>query len=48
LPEPLYHHHRLIGDETGRKLSKSAGDRSLRSLRRAGVTPTDIRQLLSQ
>jgi glutamyl-Q tRNA(Asp) synthetase len=48
LPEPLYHHHRLIGDETGRKLSKSAGDRSLRSLRQAGVTPDDIRQLLSQ
>jgi glutamyl-Q tRNA(Asp) synthetase len=48
LPEPLYHHHRLIGDDTGRKLSKSAGDRSLRSLRQAGVTPQHIRQLLSQ
>ena len=31
LPTPLYHHHRLIGDEAGRKLSKSAGDRSLKS-----------------
>jgi glutamyl-Q tRNA(Asp) synthetase len=48
LPEPVYHHHRLIGDDTGRKLSKSAGDRSLRSLREAGVTAGDIRQLLSQ
>ena len=48
LPEPLYHHHRLIGDETGRKLSKSAGDRSLRSLRQAGVTPQHIRQFFSQ
>jgi glutamyl-Q tRNA(Asp) synthetase len=48
LPEPLYHHHRLIGDDTGRKLSKSAGDRSLRSLRQAGVTPQHIRQFFSQ
>jgi len=47
LPEPLYHHHRLIGDDTGRKLSKSAGDRSLRSLREAGVTPAEIRELLA-
>jgi glutamyl-Q tRNA(Asp) synthetase len=48
LPEPLYHHHRLIGDDTGRKLSKSAGDRSLRALRQAGVTPHHIRQFFSQ
>jgi glutamyl-Q tRNA(Asp) synthetase len=43
LPTPLYHHHRLIGDEEGRKLSKSAGGRSLRSLREAGATPDEIR-----
>jgi glutamyl-Q tRNA(Asp) synthetase len=46
LPTPLYHHHRLIGDEDGRKLSKSAGDRSLRSLREAGVTPQQIIEAL--
>lgn len=46
LPEPVYRHHRLIGDETGRKLSKSAGDRSLRALREAGVTPEEIRAAL--
>jgi glutamyl-Q tRNA(Asp) synthetase len=46
LPVPLYHHHRLIADETGRKLSKSAGDTALRVLREAGVTPTEIRQRL--
>jgi len=44
LPVPLYRHHALIGDETGRKLSKSAGDRSLASLREAGVTPEEIRR----
>ncbi len=46
LPEPVYRHHGLIGDETGRKLSKSAGDRSLRALREAGVTAEEIRELL--
>jgi glutamyl-Q tRNA(Asp) synthetase len=45
-PEPVYHHHRLIGDEMGRKLSKSVGDRSLASLRQAGVTPKEIRRAL--
>jgi glutamyl-Q tRNA(Asp) synthetase len=45
-PEPVYHHHRLIGDEAGRKLSKSAGDRSLASLRQAGITPEEIRRTL--
>ena len=46
LPQPVYIHHRLIPDETGRKLSKSAGDRSLASLRQAGVTAEEIRREL--
>ncbi len=45
LPEPVYHHHRLILDTDGRKLSKSAGDTSLRHLRERGTTPQDIRLL---
>ncbi len=44
LPAPVYHHHRLLTDETGRKLSKSARDVSLRMLRNQGVTPAEIRQ----
>ena len=43
LPVPTYHHHELIGDETGRKLSKSAGDMPLRDLREQGVSAPDIR-----
>lgn len=45
LPEPVYCHHLLVLDETGRKLSKSHGDKSLRSLRREGRTREDIIRL---
>jgi len=46
LPTPAYHHHRLILDESGRKLSKSAGDLSLAALRADGATPADIRAMV--
>jgi glutamyl-Q tRNA(Asp) synthetase len=46
LPAPLYHHHRLITDEQGRKLAKSARDTSLQSLREGGATPDDIRRMV--
>lgn len=44
LAQPFYHHHRLILDEEGRKLSKSIGSAGLRHLRQQGATPADIRQ----
>lgn len=37
LTAPIYHHHWLILGEDGRKLSKSEGAKSLRSLRRTGI-----------
>lgn len=46
LPAPHYHHHELIGDETGRKLSKSAGDISLRALYEQGISADAIRRAL--
>jgi glutamyl-Q tRNA(Asp) synthetase len=46
LPEPLYHHHPLIGDENGRKLAKSEASTGLAELRAAGVTPREIRARL--
>jgi glutamyl-Q tRNA(Asp) synthetase len=46
LPAPVYRHHRLIADATGRKLSKSARDTSLRSLRERGATAEEIRRLV--
>ena len=46
LPEPRYRHHRLIRDDAGRRLSKSARDMGLRELRAAGKSPADIRRMV--
>lgn len=46
LPEPIYHHHRLVTDAAGRKLSKSDGDTGLAQLRAKGLSATDIRHLV--
>jgi glutamyl-Q tRNA(Asp) synthetase len=45
LPEPAYHHHRLVLDSDGRKLSKSSHATGLRELREAGATIADIRRM---
>ena len=44
LPPLLYHHHRLILDAEGHKLSKSTQATALRELRRQGATPAEIRR----
>ena len=46
LSEPVYHHHRLIVDAAGRKLSKSTSATSLRELRAGGATAVDIRRMV--
>jgi glutamyl-Q tRNA(Asp) synthetase len=46
LPMPAYHHHRLLLDEDGRKLSKSTQATALRELRRKGLLPSDIRGMI--
>jgi glutamyl-Q tRNA(Asp) synthetase len=46
LPEPIYHHHRLILDGEGRKLSKSTRATGLRELRAGGASPADIRSMI--
>ncbi|MEM9988507.1 MAG: tRNA glutamyl-Q(34) synthetase GluQRS [Pseudomonadota bacterium] len=45
-PRPLYHHHPLITDENGERLSKRQRSLTLRSLRQSGVSPNDIRKRL--
>ena len=46
LPQPIYHHHRLILDAGGRKLSKSLASTSLRALRADGLSAAEIRRNL--
>jgi glutamyl-Q tRNA(Asp) synthetase len=43
-PAPVYHHHRLVLDQTGRKLAKRDPSTTLRDLRAAGRTPADVRR----
>ena len=46
LPQPLYHHHRLIRDEHGKRLAKRDDARALRLYREQGCSPADIRRML--
>jgi glutamyl-Q tRNA(Asp) synthetase len=45
LAAPRYHHHRLLLDAAGKKLSKSTAATGLRELRAQGLTPADVRRL---
>jgi len=45
-PAPRYHHHRLILDADGNKLSKSTLATGLRELRAHGASAADIRKLV--
>jgi glutamyl-Q tRNA(Asp) synthetase len=46
LDRPVYHHHKLLTDETGQRLSKRNASLALRALRAAGVTPAELRARL--
>ncbi len=41
-PTPIYHHHALITDPSGRKLSKTAKDQTIESLRMNGMSSADV------
>jgi glutamyl-Q tRNA(Asp) synthetase len=42
LPAPFYHHHRLLRDATGQKLSKSSRAQPLRAFRQDGWSAQDV------
>ncbi len=46
LPTPVYHHHRLIRDESGRRLAKREDAKAIRRYRAEGATPLDIRRMV--
>ena len=43
LPTPVYHHHRLIRDENGKRLAKRDDARAISLYRNEGASPEDIR-----
>ena len=46
LPQPLYHHHRLILDEDGKRLAKREASTALSILRESGVKPIELKRSL--
>ncbi len=46
LPTPVYHHHRLIRDDHGKRLAKRDDARALSKYRAEGATPADIRRMV--
>ncbi|WP_238365276.1 tRNA glutamyl-Q(34) synthetase GluQRS [Mesobacterium pallidum] len=46
LPEPFYHHHRLIRDDHGKRLAKRDDARAIARYRADGASPADIRALV--
>ena len=46
LPTPVYHHHRLIRDDAGKRLAKRDDARAIATYRADGATPADIRALV--
>ncbi|WP_424977396.1 tRNA glutamyl-Q(34) synthetase GluQRS [Leisingera sp. S232] len=46
LPTPIYHHHHLIRDDTGKRLAKRDDARAIAKYRAEGTSPQDIREML--
>ena len=46
LPTPIYHHHRLIRDEAGKRLAKRDDARAIARYRADGLSPGDVRALV--
>ncbi|MGZ9809791.1 tRNA glutamyl-Q(34) synthetase GluQRS [Pseudoroseicyclus sp. H15] len=46
LTRPVYHHHRLIRDEAGKRLAKRDDARAISAFRAEGASPADIRRMV--
>jgi glutamyl-Q tRNA(Asp) synthetase len=46
LPTPIYHHHRLIRDDSGKRLAKRDDARAIAKYRAEGATPEAIRSMV--
>lgn len=47
LNTPVYHHHKLIRDENGKRLAKRDDARTISKYQEEGYSPTDIRSLVN-
>lgn len=45
---PLYHHHRLVMDQSGKRLAKRDDALSIRALREQGRTPADVFEMIEK
>lgn len=46
LPTPFYHHHRLVLDETGKRLAKRHDSKAIARYRAEGASPEDVRHMI--
>ena len=46
LPTPIYHHHRLIRDEAGKRLAKRDDARAIAAFRAEGMSATGVRAMV--
>ena len=46
LPTPVYHHHRLIRDNNGKRLAKRDDARAISLYREQGASPAEIREMV--
>lgn len=46
LPRPIYHHHRLIRDDQGKRLAKRDDARAIATYRDEGLSPTNLRRMV--
>lgn len=46
IPTPIYHHHRLIRDDRGKRLAKRDDARAIAKFRADGASPSDIRAMV--
>jgi glutamyl-Q tRNA(Asp) synthetase len=46
LPEPVYHHHRLIRDAQGKRLAKRDNSLAVATLRERGMTAARVLALI--
>lgn len=45
--EPIYHHHKLITDQDGKRLAKRHHSLALETLREKGFSPEDVMKMIS-